>query len=57
MDENKITKLNIKTTDVEKKQPHSVVSNVLQTNPILKQMFFANLVNKKDKFKLKDLFR
>lgn len=57
MDENKITKLDLKTTDVEKNQPRPVVSNVLQTNPILKQMFFANLVNKKDKFKLKDLFR
>ena len=58
MDKEKIVKLDIKPSDVVQKQPRQTVNNAnLQTNPILKEMFFSNLVNKKGKFNFKDLFR
>lgn len=58
MDKEKIVKLDIKPSDLEQKQPCQTVSNSrLQTNPILKEKFFSNLVNKKGKFNFKDLFR
>lgn len=58
MDKKKIIKLDIKPSDVEQKAPCQTVNNNLsQTNPILQRMFFANLVNKKNKFNFKDLFR
>lgn len=58
MDDKKIVKLDIKPSDAEQKIPHKTVNNSLsQTNPILQKMFFANLVNKKNKFNFKDLFR
>lgn len=58
MDKEKIVKLDIKPSDVEQKLSRQTVDNSgLQTNPILKEMFFSNLVNKKGKFNFKDLFR
>lgn len=58
MDENKIVKLDIKPSDAEQKLPRQTVNNSLsQTNPILQRMLFANLINKKNKFNFKDLFR
>lgn len=58
MEENKIIKLDIKPSEVEQKTPRRTVSNSLsQTNPILQRKLFANLINKKNKFNFKDLFR
>ena len=58
MDENKIVKLNIKQdskTDSNYKQKKQF--GFLQTNPIIKEMFFANMFSKKNKFSIKDLFK
>lgn len=58
MEENKIIKLDIKPSEVEQNMPRRTVSNSLsQTNPILQRKLFANLINKKNKFNFKDLFR
>ncbi len=58
MDENKIVKLNIKQenkTESVKKDKNKF--GFMQTNPIIKEMFFANMFNKKNKFSIKDLFK
>ena len=58
MDENKIVELNSTSKDIEKQELKNDKFKVsLQTNPILQKMFLANMNNKKDKFKFKDLFR
>ena len=58
MDENKVVELNIKDKICEEKLEEKQKFNFsLQTNPILQKMFLANMTNKKDKFKFKDLFR
>ena len=58
MDENKIVELNIKSKNNEKEETKDEKFKLsLQPNPILQKMFLANMNNKKDKFKFKDLFR
>ena len=56
MDEKNLLHLDIKQNKSE--SPKKInKKGLLQTNPILRQMFFENLINKKNKFSLKDLFR
>ena len=51
-------KLNITPSDCENQSKTRMQKNsFLHTNPILKEMFFKNVINKKNKFSLKDLFR
>lgn len=58
MDENKIVKLNIKHENKQgAEKPPKAKFGFMQTNPIIKEMFFANMFNKKNKFSIKDLFR
>ena len=57
MDENKIIKLFNSVSKEEKPQKKQASSFALSTNPIIQRMLLTNLQNKKDKFKLKDLFR
>lgn len=58
MDENKIIKLNNKNIEdgqkIERRKPKQTL---LQTNPILQEMFTSNMNNKKNKFEFKDLFK
>ena len=60
MDEKKIYTLNTGIEEEKetgaKARPESF-SLRFQTNPILKEMLFCNIFNKKGKFKFKDLFR
>ena len=58
MDEKKLFQLNIKK-DKEKNESEAKDNRYfsLHTNPIIQKMFVDNLVNKKGKFSLKDLFR
>lgn len=56
MDEKKILHLDVKQNTTESSEKINK-KGLLQTNPILQQMFFENLNNKKNKFSLKDLFR
>ncbi len=58
MDDEKIIQLNITPSDCENQSKTRMQKNsFLHTNPILKEMFFKNVINKKNKFSLKDLFR
>ena len=58
MDDEKLIKLNIPKNDCENQSKSQVRKNsFLHTNPILKEMFFKNVINKKNKFSFKDLFR
>lgn len=60
MDENKLVKLNIepkaKNSEAQtEKKPK--IGNFLHTNPILEKMFVSNVINEKNKFSIKDLFK
>ena len=58
MDEEKIIKLQTETKKSGKKTDIVVQKKVLyQTNPILQEMLVENVNNKKNKFKIKDLFK
>ena len=58
MDENKVVKLNIKQDNkAETEKKPKAKFGFMQTNPIIKEMFFANMFNKKYKFSIKDLFK
>lgn len=66
MDENKIVKLNIEQSNslckesesfCESKEKKNKHSNSLHSNPILKKILFNSLVEKNNKFTLKDLFK
>lgn len=58
MDQDKIIKLNQKIYEEDKcLQQNTCKTSGLQTNPILQKKFLANLINKKNKFSFKDLFK
>lgn len=58
MDENKIVEIKIdKKQSAESQENEKKLNFSFQTNPILQKMFVANINNKKDKFKFKDLFK
>ncbi len=58
MDDEKLIKLNINQNDCENQSKKKMPKNsFLHTNPILKEMFFKNVINKKNKFSFKDLFK
>ncbi len=58
MDEEKIIKLQTETKKSGKKTDNVVQKKGLyQTNPILQEMLVENVNNKKNKFKIKDLFK
>ena len=58
MDKNKLIKLfEFMKNNKNKKPETSWASCSFHTNPIIQRMFFGNMLNKKDKFTFKDLFR
>ncbi len=58
MEDDKFIKLDIKHSDTNLEKPYrNAKGSFLQTNPILQKMFLSNILNKKNKFSFKDLFR
>ncbi len=56
MDKDKIINLNIEQSKLDSSAKINKQS-FLHTNPLLKKMFTANVLNNNKKFTLKDLFR
>ena len=60
MDENKLVKLNIEQkakNSEEQAEKKPKIGSFLHTNPILEKMFVSNVINEKNKFSIKDLFK
>ena len=55
--ENKIIELKKAIEEKKGNNTNTIRTSFLHTNPLLERMFISNLLNKKKKFSLKDIFR